>query len=167
MAVCLLHVLTCLMDSDCVFSPSTRLRLHSSRLASRPTFLLMAVFPTSSPTDTLSLDTPPSESLSPSPIQTPAPRTQNRQEKPQEEEEEDEGDRTLSVPCYEIHATGLRRCSEPLTFNLPPPGAEPADPALSPLMGSSELRFLSRYVFLTPRIHVNTFAVLFSNVAPA
>lgn len=100
--------------------------------------------PTDSPTETPSLDAPLSESLSPSPTQLPAPRTQNTEEKPEnEEEQEDEGDPSVSVPCYEIHATGLRRCSEPLTFNLPPPGAEPPAQTLSHLIVSSEQRFLS------------------------
>lgn len=143
------------MDCDCLFSPS--IPPASSLLPYRFTFhfLLRGYLRTNSPTETLSLETP----LSPSPTQPPTPRTQNR-----EEEEEDEGDQTVSVPCYEIHATGLRRCSEPLTFNLPPPGAEPPAPTASPLTGSSEQRFLSRSVFLTPQNHVNTSAVLFSNV---
>lgn len=148
-----LHVLT---DCDCVFSPST-LRLHSSCLASPhpphplssrsktpPCVSRVDVFPTDSPTETPSLDAPLSESLSPSPTQLPAPRTQNAEEKPEnEEEQEEEGDPSVSVPCYEIHATGLRRCSEPLTFNLPPPGAEPPAQTLSHLIVSSEQRFLS------------------------
>lgn len=133
----------------CAFTPPVSLSL--------PPSYWVDGFRTNSPTETLSLDTPLSEALSPSPTQPPTPWTANREEKPQEEDKEDEGDRTVSVPCYEIHATGLRRCSEPLTFNLPPPGAEPPDPALSPLMGSSEQRFLSRYACShpsNPRLHL-------------
>lgn len=109
-------------------------------------------FQTQSPTETPSLDAQLSVSLSPSPTQLLAPRTQNRQEKPEneEKEQEDEGDQTVSVPCYEIHATGLRRCSEPLTFNLPPPGVQPPTQTLSHLVVSSEQRFLSCHVLLSP-----------------
>lgn len=145
-----LHVLT---DCDCVFSPSTpcvcthpasHLLPLSSRSGNTAVRVARGCFPTSSPTESPSLDAPLSESLSPSPTQPPAPRTQNTEEKPEEEEEqEDEGDRSVSVPCYEIHATGLRRCSEPLTFNLPPPGAEPPAQTLSHRIVSSEQRFLS------------------------
>lgn len=104
-----------------------------------PFFLLGECLGTNSPSEALSLDTPLSESLSPAPTQAPASWTQNREEKLQQEEE-DEGGRMVS--CYEIHATGLRRCSEPLTFNLPSPEVPPPASTSSPPMGSSEQRFL-------------------------
>lgn len=139
------------LHPPCVFTPPISHHLPPFVLFQNAAVrVARGCFRTSSPTESPSLDAPLSESLSPSPTQLPAPRTQNRVEKEEKQEEEDGGDRTASVPCYEIHATGLRRCSEPLTLNLPPPAAEPPAQALSHLIVSSEQRFLSRYVFLPP-----------------
>lgn len=101
---------------------------------------------TNSPNETLSLDAPFRESLSPSPSLPLGPRSQTKES--QEKLDKDEGDQAGSVPCYEIHATGLRRCSEPLPYNLPPPPAEPPMKMFAHLMVSSEQRSLSCCVFL-------------------
>lgn len=101
---------------------------------------------TNSPNESLSLDAPLRESLSPSPTLPLGPRTQTMES--QEKLDKDEGDQAGSIPCYEIHATGLRRCSEPLPYNLPPPRAEPPMKMFTHLMVSSEQRSLSCCVFL-------------------
>lgn len=101
---------------------------------------------TNSPNETLSLDAPLRESLSPSPTLPLGSRTQTKES--QEKLDKDEGDQAGSIPCYEIHATGLRRCSEPLPYNLPQPQAEPPMKMFTHLMVSSEQRSLSCCVFL-------------------
>lgn len=101
---------------------------------------------TNSPNETLSLDASLRESLSPSPTLPLGPRTQTKES--QEKLDKDEGDQAGSIPCYEIHATGLRRCSEPLPYNLPPPQAELPMKMFAHLMVSSEQRSLSCCVFL-------------------
>lgn len=145
------HVFT---DCDCFLFIHSAPSLLSSHITSPlfpsiPNTGVRGRFRTISPTETPSLDAPLSESLSPSPAHPPTLRTQ----KPEEEKETlevDGGDRTVSVPCYEIHATGLRRCSEPLTFNLLPPRPEALTQTLSDLIISSEQRFFSRYDCFPP-----------------
>lgn len=146
--LCFFFILSFFFTS-CVFPPPISHHLPPLRTVP-PIPRGVSFVRTNSPTETPSLDAPLRESLSPSPTQAPDPPTQNRKEKV---EEEDGGDRMVSVPCYEIHATGLRRCSEPLTFNLPPPRAEPPAQTLSHLIVSSEQRFLFRDLFSLSESH--------------
>ncbi|XP_027136685.1 LIM and calponin homology domains-containing protein 1 isoform X3 [Larimichthys crocea] len=52
--------------------------------------------------------------------------------------DEEEGEQTCSTPCCEIHATGMRRISEPLPCSLPQSHAEPPMEAVTHLMVTSE-----------------------------
>ncbi|XP_040928547.1 LIM and calponin homology domains-containing protein 1 isoform X7 [Betta splendens] len=53
------------------------------------------------------------------------------------------GEQTVSIPCFEVHSTGMRRSSEPLSCSRPQPHAEPSRETLTHLTGTSELRSLS------------------------
>lgn len=102
-----------------------------------------------SPNEIPSLDTPPGESPSPSPTQPLEPQIQNQKENQAKKEE---GDQTAFIPCIEIHATGARRSSEPLPYNLPQPHAELPLGIVTHLIVTSEQRSLSWYVFSKPQI---------------
>ncbi|XP_029020517.2 LIM and calponin homology domains-containing protein 1 isoform X3 [Betta splendens] len=49
------------------------------------------------------------------------------------------GEQTVSIPCFEVHSTGMRRSSEPLSCSRPQPHAEPSRETLTHLTGTSEL----------------------------
>lgn len=64
--------------------------------------------------DILSLAPPPGEFISPSHSQSFVPHVQI--EKVNQGKDSAGGDQSAPVPCFEIHAVGVRRCSEPLSF---------------------------------------------------
>lgn len=64
--------------------------------------------------DIFSLVPPSGESISPSHSQSFVPHVQI--EKVNHAKDSEGGDQSASIPCIEIHAVGLRRCSEPLSY---------------------------------------------------
>lgn len=64
--------------------------------------------------DIFSLVPPSGESISPSHSQSFVPHVQI--EKVNHAKDSEGGDQSASIPCIEIHAVGLRRCSEPLPY---------------------------------------------------
>lgn len=64
--------------------------------------------------DISSLVPPSDESISPSPSQSFVPQVQI--EKVNHAKDSEGGDQSASIPCTEIHAVALRRCSEPLSY---------------------------------------------------
>lgn len=92
------------------------------------------------PNEILSLAPPPGESISPSHSQSFVPHIQI--EKVNRAKESEGEDQTASVPCIEIHAVGVRRCSEPLSFIPQHHQTKPPAETESRLVITSEQRSL-------------------------
>lgn len=93
-----------------------------------------------SPNEVPSIDAPSPVSPSPSPTLPLEPQTQIEKNQSKTDQEKEEW--TPSTPCNEVHATGLRRSSEPLPCSLPEPYAEPPREAVNHLTVTSEQRSL-------------------------